>query len=210
MIKGRDAMNIFTSANNPNYRTLSHWIALDRSISTTDTFKITLFPGTENAVEISGDDISDTLDHDLGNYTVIKCENHTDFIFEWTRFVRIHQHDFERIYTALYAEYNPIENYNKNSTITDDGETGAPSNSPIISTIEQVADDTVSTETPYIPQNRTTSYGKTENNNTRTELTHGNIGVMTNQSMITDEITMRLHYNMVNIICRAYADLELI
>lgn len=203
-------MNIFTNANNPNYRTLNYWIALDKSIAITDNFKITLFPGTENAVEIDGDDITDTLDHDYGNYTVIKCENHTDFLFEWNRFVRIHQHDFERMYTALYAEYNPIENYNKNSTIVDDGETGATAAAPITSIIEQVADDTVTSENPYIPQNKTQSYGKTENNNTRTENTHGNIGVMTNQAMITDEIMLRLRMNMVDTICRAYANLELI
>lgn len=203
-------MNIFTSANNPNYRTLSYWIALDKSIAITDTFKITLFPNTEHSVEIDGDDISETLDHDFGNYTVIKCENHTDFIFEWNRFVRIHQHDFERIYTALYSDYNPIENYNKISTIIDDGETGATSNSPITSIIEQVADDTVSTANPYIPQNKTTSYGKTETDNTRTENTHGNIGTMTNQTMITDECNMRLRYNLINMICHTYADLELI
>lgn len=195
-----------------NRKTFSEWVdaLVDAGSFSTDFFKIVLFNGKDNETEISGSDIMYTMLHDYGNFTCYSAETAVDFAYDWQRFVRIHTHDFERMYTALYAEYNPIENYNKISTIIDDGETGAPSSAPITSTIEQVADDTVSTANPYIPQNRTTSYGKTENDNTRTENTHGNIGVMTNQSMISDEWSMRLRMNMVETICRAYANMELI
>ena len=195
-----------------NRKTFSEWVdaLVDAGSFSTDFFKIVLFSGKDNETEISGYDIMYTMLHDYGNFTCYSAETAVDFAFDWQRFVRIHTHDFERMYTALYAEYNPIENYNKISTIEDDGETGAPSAEPITSIIEQVADDTVSTQNPYIPQNRTTSYGKTKNNNTRTENTHGNIGVMTNQSMISDEWSMRLRMNMVETICRAYANMELI
>lgn len=203
-------MHIITSANNPNFKTLNYWIMLDRSVSTDDNFKITLFPDTENSVEIDGTIITDTLDHDYGNYKVYKCENHTDFVYEWARFVSVHQHDFERIYTALYTDYNPLENYDKHSTITDDGETGASSNAPLISLGYQVADDTVNTQTPYIPENKAETYGKTEIDNERTEYTHGNIGVVKSTDMLRDEILTRIQHNFIDTVCRLYAELELI
>lgn len=203
-------MHIITNANNPNYKTLNYWIMLDRSVSTDDNFKITLFSGAENEVEISGELITDTLNHDYGNYTVYKCESHTDFIYEWSRFVDVHQHDFERIYTALYTEYNPLENYDKHSTITDDGETGAPNDAPLTALSYQVADDTVNNENPYIPENKTTTSGKTEIDNTRTETTHGNIGVTKSTDMLRDEILTRIQHNFIDTVCRLYAELELI
>lgn len=205
-------MHIVPRPNNSNYKTLNYWIMLDRSVSTDDNFKITLFSGTEKEVEIDGLTITDTLDHDYGSYLVYKCENHTDFIHEWNRYVNIHQHDFERMYTALYSEYNPIENYDKNSTITNNGSTGANPENPFVTRTYQVADDTVNNngDSAYIPQNKVATEGKTDTSNTMTEHTHGNIGVTKSSDMVRDEVALRTQYNLVETICRMYAEMELI
>lgn len=205
-------MHIIPRPNNHNYKTLNYWIMLDRSVSTDDNFKITLFPDTEKKVEIDGLTITDTLDHDYGSYLVYKCENHTDFIYEWNRFVTIHQHDFERMYTALYAEYNPIENYDKNSTITNNGSTGANPENPFVTRTYQVADDTVNNngDSAFIPQNKVATEGKTDTSNTMTEHTHGNIGVTKSSDMVRDEVALRAQYNLIETICRMYAEMELI
>ena len=85
-----------------------------------------------------------------------------------------------------------------------------PKNAPIVATVSQVADDTVNAANPFIPQSKSVSHGKTETDNTRTENTHGNIGVMTNQSMISDELLLRSTKNMITTIVRMFAELELI
>lgn len=193
---------------NTNMQTVSYWINQMTSVDT--TFKIDLFTGTDGAVTISGQDIADTLYHDYGNFYAYSCESLVDFIFEYTRFKRIHLHDFERIYKALYTNYEPLENYNKQSTISDSGTSGADAEHPFTSYAYQVADDTVSNQNPYIPQTKVTTDGLTTSTNTRTENTHGNIGVTKSTDMLRDEINTRVQHNMIETVVRMFAEMELI
>lgn len=197
---------------NDNMHTVEYWVSqTPESESWTDIYNIVLFRNKENETTISGYDIIHTMLHDYGHFLAYSVTSYVEWVFEWERFCRIHTHDFERIYTALYTDYAPLENYNKTSTITDSGSDGAKDAAhAIISTIEQVADDTVSTASPYIPQNKTTTYGKTEHDNTRTENMHGNIGVTTSMTMLTEELNGRLKYNMIETIVRLFAEMELI
>lgn len=74
--------------------------------------------------------------------------------------------------------------------------------------------DTVSNQTNESANS--TATGKTINTSSRksgetetlthTEHTHGNIGVTTNQSMITDEIALRKKYDMYSLITREFKD----
>ena len=203
-------MHIPTRANNPDYKTLNYWITWDRELAIENTFDLTLFEDAENETTIDGELIENTLDHDYGNFTMYKCESYAQFIAEWERFRGVHMHDFERMYTALYKNYDPLENYDKHSLIVDDGETGAPSSAPLISLGYQVADDTVNSQTPYIPENKAETYGKTEIDNERTEYTHGNIGVTKSTDMLRDEVETRINYNFITALCRMFADEELI
>lgn len=203
-------MHIPTKANNPDFQTLNHWIIWDKELSIENTFDITLFSGAENETTIDGELIENTLDHDYGDFIMYKCENYADFTAEVARFISVHTHDFERMYTALYKNYDPLENYDKHSIITDDGETGAPSNAPITVESFQVADDTVNSVTPYIPESKALTHGKTEIDNERTEYTHGNIGVTKSTDMLRDEVETRIQYNLITAICRMFADEELI
>ena len=203
-------MHIYTNANNPEYKTLDHWLQLDTSVAPNNTFNLTLFSGKENETTRDGELIENTLNHNYGRFTVYNIESYSEFVAEWTRFKSVHLHEFERMYTALYTDYNPIENYDKHSEIVDDGETGAPSNSPITANMYQVSDDTVNAQSPFIPQGKTETSGKTEIDNTRTEHTHGNIGITKSTDMVMDEINARIQYDFVNIVCRMFADEELI
>ena len=193
---------------------LSKWLNEEFLISgNTDHFNIVLWYGdTEKETTISGNDIFYTLMHDYANFHVYSAESLVDFMFDWNRFVRIHTHDFERMYTALTAIYNPIENYDKNSTITNNGSTGANPENPFITRTYQVADDTVNNngDSAFIPQNKVATEGKTDTSNTMTEHTHGNIGVTKSSDMVRDEIALRTQYNLIETICRMYAEMELI
>jgi len=86
----------------------------------------------------------------------------------------------KRMYQTLKAEYNPLENYNKTSTITDSGNAdNTHSNVPSDSIIE-----------------KETSKDVINNSNTRTETTRGNIGVTTSQQMLESEMELRMRYNI--------------
>lgn len=203
-------MHIVTNAKNPDYKPLSHWIMWDKELSTENTMDITLFSGTEKETTLDGELIEDTLNHDYGAFTVYKVESYAQWLAEWERFRDVHIRDFERMHLALFKDYDPLENYDKHSQIVDDGETGAPSSAPITTESYQVADDTVNSETPYIPESKATTSGKTEIDNERTEHTHGNIGITKSTDMLRDEVETRILYNLITTICRMYADEELI
>lgn len=192
---------------------LEHWLNEEMLLTgNTNHFKITLFANTEKETVLSGDDIFYTLMHDYSKFHAYSAETLVDFMFDWNRFVRIHTHDFERMYTALTADYNPIENYDKNSTIINNGSTGANSQDPFVTRTYQVADDTLSNtgDNVFIPQTKVATEGKTDTSNTMTERTHGNIGVTQSVDMIRNEIALRTQYNLIESICRMYAEMELI
>lgn len=205
-------MHIVTNANNPDYKPLSHWIMWDKELSIENTFDLTLFDGAENETTIDGELIENTLNHDYGEFTMYKCESYPEFVAEWERFRDVHIHDFERMYTALFKNYDPLENYDKNSTIINNGSTGANAENPFVTRTYQVADDTVnnSGDSAFIPQNKVATEGKTDTSNTMTEYTHGNIGVTKSTDMLRDECDTRIQYNLINIVCRMFADEELI
>lgn len=193
--------------------TLEHWLNAEFTLTgNTTPFKITLFANAENETVLSGDNIFYTLMHDYSKFHVYSAETLVDFMYDWNRFVRIHTHDFERMYTALTAMYNPIENYDKNSTITNNGSTGANPENPFVTRTYQVADDTVNNngDSAFIPQNKVATEGKTDTSNTMTEHTHGNIGVTKSSDMVRDEVALRTQYNIIETICRMYAEMELI
>ena len=184
---------------------LEHWLNEEFALTgNTNHFKITLFANTEKETVLSGDDIFYTLMHDYSKFHAYSAETLVDFMFDWNRFVRIHTHDFERMYTALTAEYSPIENYDKYSVITNEGSTGANANSPFTTRTYQVSD------LAFIPQTKVSTDGKTDTSNTMTEHTHGNIGVTKSSDMARDEIALRTQYNLIESICRMYAEMELI
>ena len=198
---------------NQNIHTVEYWLdQTPESETWTDVYNITLFRNTEKEVIISGFDIAHTLLHDYAHFRAYSVETYVEWIFEWTRFVRIHTHDLERIYTALYTEYLPLENYDKNSTITNVGSTGANAENPFTTRLYQVSDDTVnnSGDSAFIPQTKTTSEGKTDTSNTMTEHTHGNIGVTKSTDMLRDEVLTRIQYSLIETIVRMFAEMELI
>jgi len=193
--------------------TLEHWLNEEFLLTgNTDHFKITLFANSENETVLSGDDIFYTLMHDYSKFHVYSADTLVDFMFDWNRFVRIHTHDFERMYTALMSDYNPIENYDKHSEITNNGSTGANARTPFTTRTYQVSDDTVnkSGDSAFIPQTKVSTEGKTDTSNTMNEHTHGNIGVTKSSDMVRDEITLRTQYNLIESLCRMYAEMELI
>jgi hypothetical protein len=137
---------------------------------------------------------------------------------------------------ALYATYNPIENYDRNEDWTDNatrtdnltqttnggttgGGTVTGSNSTtnthstkgynsggmVAGEKEQIDTTTSNTTSDSTTNNSTTTNTGTQGNNaTRHGRVHGNVGVTTNQQMITAELELRLNSQMENIIIQQF------
>lgn len=94
------------------------------------------------------------------------------------------QNSWNRMQDALTASYSPVENYDR----YEDWEDGNTSEAE--SQVAAYNDSTMANA------DRATSKGTGKH----TGHLHGNIGVTTNQQMITEEMEMRSKYNMVDII----------
>ena len=125
---------------------------------------------------------------------------------------------WNRIEKALSAEYSPIDNYNREETHIDSynrnlSETGtSKSNSSgtelnkraAFNSAEQVESDSSEDISESNIQN-STKLGGSDSRNINIKA-HGNIGITTTQKMITEEIKMRVKYNLYEIICNDFID----
>lgn len=129
---------------------------------------------------------------------------------------KTHKNAIKKIIDALYAEYNPIENYDKTEDITRTNkgtrkDVGNETNDiNIVHTISENEKLNVSAfdSENYQPKEENTTSGTNtdkhdaKNNKTNTQTddftetlknrTHGNIGVTTNQQMIESELQLRI------------------
>lgn len=129
--------------------------------------------------------------------------------------------NFARILAAISAEYNPIENYDRmedrtlntantsESSATSTGTTSSNSES----TSQRAADnsETFRNTDKQIGSatsggtNTSGSNGKSNEDVTEHLRVHGNIGTMTNQTMIREELDLR-RYNIYEDICNRFVD----
>ena len=108
--------------------------------------------------------------------------------------VYTYNNEIYRMFDVLVAEYNPIENYNKSATITDSGTANSTNyNVPVDSTVE-----------------KETSKTSVTNGNQHTESVSGNIGTMSTQTMIAQEIDIRTKYNIKMYVVQKFKEFYLI
>lgn len=155
-----------------------------------NTLGITVTIGESQVTVCTHDNILNRFKYTYGTFRCCHCDTWLEFKAYFNHFVSLNSHEIGRMYTALVAEYNPIENYNKNDQTT-----------TLTATTHSYdrADDSALHETSKIVSDGTTI----------TNITHGNIGVMTNQSMINDEIKMRIDLNLTKIVVDMFSDSEL-
>lgn len=134
-------------------------------------------------------------------------------------------YNFEQLFSALYADYNPIENYDRKEDWTDTPDVSYTKSGGHENTIENQSDitqeNTVSAfnSASYEPNTKNTSEDKGHSTETlvyNEEATketgtrkhdgriHGNIGVTTNQNMIQEEIQLR-QFDLYNYIADLFA-----
>lgn len=119
---------------------------------------------------------------------------------------------WKRVESALNAEYNPIENYDRTETHSDVytrnlaetgsnifSETHAETGKKAAFNSETLVDADGASGNSITNNSNTGEYTGGDNRNINIRA-HGNIGVTTNQKMIEAEIAMRHNHNLYNII----------
>ena len=98
---------------------------------------------------------------------------------------------FEKWFTALALEYNPIENYDRIENWTDSGESGSEISSSG-TTEGQVSAFDSSTYSPHDKEiNSSGSEASASNTDEHEGRVHGNIGVTTSQQMLESEMILQ-------------------
>ena len=136
-------------------------------------------------------------------------------ITEW--FAR-RKDNFAKLWQGFTAEYNPIENYDRQEDSTE-----TPN---ITHTLSNSGQDASTNEadvqgyngTDYVPNSRTKSSGTSSTNGTDTESgtrtytsrIHGNIGVTTSAQMLTGELTLRRSLDIYALIAEEFENDNLI
>ena len=112
-------------------------------------------------------------------------------------------YNWVKMYEALTAEYNPLNNYDRTEVWNDESESnaaGAQNSKSGVAGFNQAAGFADSTEDVAEQSTSATA------SSTRTGRTYGNIGVTTSQQMLESEITLRARYNIYNIIVRDFKE----
>ena len=132
--------------------------------------------------------------------------------------------NIERIATALSAEYNPIHNYDKTETWTEnetnENNRGLTNNTDTTYVEDSSNERTVSAynESTYQPDNKNindvdsttnmeTSIEENENKerqNTKTGRVYGNIGVTESSAMVQNELNLRINQNLYHILSEMF------
>ena len=149
----------------------------------------------------------------LGDEPENETETYSSFVDVWNSFFLNRYSNYQKVYTAIMEEYDPIENYNKISQIktksgtrTDTQKNATFTDSNINPTVTSRSEEGVSSydSVSYSNRNKVTStvdpytvqvthgshdddFVKGEQNDQVDEHTHGNIGVTTNMTMLTEE-----------------------
>lgn len=120
-----------------------------------------------------------------------------------------HQTEWEKIYKSLAADYNPIENYDRQESWEDNSngvtEFSNTGHSDSTDTMNKSGFNTdgfsPDSQAVGVSNSNTGGNGKNINVSTHSGRVHGNVGVTTNQQMIESEINLRTRFNLLDYVC---------
>lgn len=159
-----------------------------------------------NEILVPHTDIISCLLQKYSTFEIIHSDDIQSILTTWDNFKARYSHGFKRMYDALYAEYNALENYDKYSDITNTGTTSTETSA------DNTAMSTTEDSANWNNTDKNTASASASGSTTANTLehTHGNIGVMTAGQMIADTVTLRINNNLADIICGMYYDMELV
>lgn len=180
-----------------------------QTITNNDTDFIITYTREDNEFTIIDSDILKNYFVNFADWYLLKPDDdpRTDreyFIYVWRQYLRARESNFNMLFKALYADYDPIDNYDihENFTHTPDGETDTittefengtgndiPKTHRKVATYSNAEKDFE--EVSNTGKTTTTSTTTLRATYTDTTHRHGNAGVMTTSEVIRQETTLR-------------------
>lgn len=190
---------------------------------------MTHLDGEGNTVTLISNDALKNFLIKFANWEFLHLDTKTalaSFTEYWGFFATQNNENMWRAYLALNEEYNPLHNYDKHSVIvTETDEHTDTQKNPVIRTTNSGGTTTSTDKTsPYDAGNNFVNKGQTETvlpsvwtetgayntemeygdqKNTVTENTAGNIGVKSSQSMVAEELSIRVN-NLIDYILNQF------
>lgn len=150
---------------------------------------------------ITGAQFISALKFNYSYFHFVHINNVATFIDYFNHFIAANSENINRIFFALYKEYNPVENYDKISEIK---------NTPNKNGVDMTTKAKNLIETTMTDVAETTVIGNALLQSETTEHTHGNIGTMKATDLINDEIETRMTTNLTHAIVNMFARGEII
>lgn len=154
-----------------------------------------------HALTIVGNDFLNALLFHYSFFRFVHIKDETDFTNYFNLFKAYNIENMNRIYFALYKTYNPVENYDTHSTIT---------NTPNKNGVDMTTENKELIETSMTTTNEVTVRGKRDLQGETIEYTHGNKGITKLTDMINDEIFIRMTHNLLRCIIDMFVKSEII
>lgn len=151
------------------------------------------------SVIVSGFDVLNTLTFEYSTFHVINANTATAFVKLFTFFKNKYVHEFDRIAKDLFAEFNVLENYDRYEDTTVN--TTADNNST------SVNQETTNDSTSWNDTAKVTANGSGSSSGNTVSHVHGNIGTTKATDMISDDIRLRLEFNMIDVVMNKFRDM---
>lgn len=138
--------------------------------------------------------------------------NNETMKFAMEQWSKAHMHEWNKMYKALHEEYENLWNTDRNESWTETRKANENStgNDQMNSTGMQIDSVTGYNSDEFANANKTETQADSDASSTRTNVTdetiththraYGNIGVTTAQQMLTQEMELRMRFNMYSII----------
>lgn len=174
------------------------------SLKTPERYNIQLSFTDNNdthTLTIVGNDFLNALLFHYSFFRFVHIKDETDFTNYFNLFKAYNIENMNRLYFALYKTYNPVENYDTHSTIT---------NTPNKNGVDMTTENKELIETSMTTTNEVIVHGKSDLQGETIEHTHGNKGITKLTDMINDEIFIRMTHNLLRCIIDMFVKSEII
>lgn len=113
---------------------------------------------------------------------------------------RVHYEQWCSIWDSLHKDYEVLENYDRREEIEETGSSSSKGDSKGVVSNLETAFDTYELKPTTSGNSESQGNSHSDNVNKRIARLRGNIGVTTNQQMLTSEIELRLKYNFIEML----------
>lgn len=179
-------------------RMIFEWIN-DLTESQKNSLTMSFTVSATQSVIITGEDIVNTLLFEYSTFKVINVNSASAFVALFNHFKRKCIDGLQRIASDLYADFNVLENYDRYEDTT--------VNTSANNTSSSVNQETTNDTSSWNDTNKVSASGTGSSQGNTISHVHGNIGTTKATDMISEDIRLRLEYNMIDVVINKFKEM---